>query len=352
MEGRCSDALCFGDPTASGAASVVVSAESAMIPFKAMILAAGLGTRLRPLTLGRPKVLMPVQNRPLLHWLVDYLRDAGAEAVILNSHHLSEILAAHLASHDLGIPVEVRVESALLGTGGGIRNVADFWDDRPFVVMNGDILSAIDLQGVISGHLQNQAAATLVLTDEPRFNQVQVGVDGSILRFKDGAPLAALAFTGIQVVSPEVLDVIPPQGASSIIQAYERLIAVGRRVMAHVVRGEYWRELGEVTRYLAVHQEFSRSGSSPIPGLRAGPGAIVHPSVRMGKRIRLAGTVCIGANCEVADGATVEESILWDHVKVGLGCSVRNSIIGDGVELRESVRDSVIVAQGSSQRVS
>jgi mannose-1-phosphate guanylyltransferase len=315
-----------------------------MIPFKAMILAAGLGTRLRPLTVSRPKVLMPVQNRPLLHWLLDYLRGAGAEAVILNAHHLSEVVAAHLASHDLGIPVQVRVERGLLGTGGGIRNVADFWDDRPFVVMNGDILSAIDLQGVIRGHLQRQAVATLVLTDEPRFNQVQVGADGRILGFKNTPPESSLAFTGIQVLSPEVLDVIPPQGASSIIQSYERLIADDKKVMAHVVRGEYWRELGEVTRYLAVHQEFSRFGKPPIPGLRAGPGAIVHPSARVGKRVRLAGTVCIGAGCEVGEGAMVEESILWDRVKVGPGCSVRNSIIGDGVELQESVRDAVVVA--------
>jgi mannose-1-phosphate guanylyltransferase len=288
---------------------------------------------------------MPVQNRPLLHWLLDYLRGAGAEAVILNAHHLNWVLAAYLASHDLGIPVQVRVERALLGTGGAIRNVVDFWDDRPFVVMNGDILSAIDLQGVIRGHLQNQAVATLVLTDEPQFNQVQVGADGRIVRFKDGPPNASLAFTGIQVVSPEVLDVIPSQGASSIIQSYERLIAVGRRVMAHVARGEYWRELGEVPRYLAVHQEFSRFGNSPIPGLQAGPGAIVHPSARMGKRVLLAGTVCIGADCEVAEGATVEESVLWDRVQVGPGCLVRNSVIGDGVELRESVWDAVVVAE-------
>ena len=115
--------------------------------------------------------------------------------------------------------------------------------------------------------------------------------------------------------------------------------------MAHVVRGEYWREIGEVTRYLAVHQEFSRFGNSPIPGLQAGPGAIVHPSARMGKRARLVGTVCVGAGCDVADGATVQESILWDRVRMRAGCSVRNSIIGDGVELRESVQDAVIVAE-------
>jgi mannose-1-phosphate guanylyltransferase len=315
-----------------------------MIPFKAMILAAGLGTRLRPLTLSRPKVLMPIQNRPLLHWLLDYLGGAGAEAVILNAHHLGEVLATHLGSLDLGIPVEVRLESVLLGTGGGIRNVADFWDDRPFVVMNGDILSAIDLQRVVRSHHRGGAVATLVLTDEPRFNQVQVGPDGRILRFKNAPPDSSLAFTGIQVLSPEVLDVIAPQKACSIIQSYERLIADGKKVVAYVVRGEYWREVGEVTRYLAVHQELSRLGKPPIPGLQSGPRAIVHPSARVGTRVRLAGTVCVGAGCEVGEGATLEESILWDRVKIGPGRSVRNSIIGDGVELRESVRDAVVVA--------
>lgn len=318
-----------------------------MIPFKAMILAAGLGTRLRPLTLSRPKVLMPVQNRPLLHWLLDYLKGAGAEAVILNVHHLSHILATHLASHDFGIPVQVRAESVLLGTGGGIRNVADFWDDRPFVVMNGDILSGIDLREVIRGHLQNQATATLVLIDEPRFNQVQVAADGRILRFRDGEPDSSLAFTGIQVVSPKVLDVIPAGGASSIIQAYERLIAAGRRVMAHVASGQYWRELGEVARYLAVHHEFARLKTAPIPGLKTGAGAIVHPSARMGKGVTLVGTVCVGADCEVADGAAVEDSILWDRVRVRPGCSVLKSIIGDGVEVRESLREAVVIAEAS-----
>ena len=101
-------------------------------------------------------------------------------------------------------------------------------------------------------------------------------------------------------------------------------------------------------RYLAVHQEFSRFEKSPIPGIQAGPGAIVHPSAQMGKRVRLAGTVCIGADCEVADGATVADSILWERVKVRPGCLVRNSIIGDGVELRESVWDAVVVAQDLS----
>jgi mannose-1-phosphate guanylyltransferase len=316
-----------------------------MIGFKAMILAAGLGTRLRPLTLSRPKVLMPIQNRPLLHWVVDYLKGAGAEAVILNAHHLSHVLIAHVDAQDFGIPLRVRVEGTLLGTGGGIRNVADFWDHRPFVVMNGDILSGVDLQKVLDGHLQRRALATLVLTDEPRFNQVELGADGGILRFRGGPSDSSLAFTGIQVLNPQVLKFIPAEGVSSIIHVYERLIASGGTIMGHVVRGEYWRELGEVAAYHEAHREFTGLQRSPIPGLQTGAGAVLHPSARMGKGARLIGTVCVGAECEVDDGATIEDSILWERVQVGAGCSVKGSIIGDDVEVRESVKDAVIVAE-------
>jgi mannose-1-phosphate guanylyltransferase len=315
-----------------------------MIGFKAMILAAGLGTRLRPLTLSRPKVLMPVQNRPLLHWLLDYLKRGGAEAAVLNAHHLSHVLAAHVARQDFGIPVQVRVEGTLLGTGGGIRNVADFWDHRPFVVMNGDILSGVDLQEVLDRHLRRRALATLVLIDEPRFNQVELGADGRILRFRGGQSGSSLAFTGIQVVSPEVLNVIPAEGASSIIHSYERLIASGGLVMGHVVLGQYWRELGEVATYHEAHREFTGLEKSPIPGLQIGAGAVLHPSARMGRGARLIGAVCIGAGCDVADGTTIEDSILWDRVRVGAGCSVKSSIIGDGVEVRESMTNVVLVA--------
>jgi mannose-1-phosphate guanylyltransferase len=316
-----------------------------MIGFKAMILAAGLGTRLRPLTLSRPKVLMPVQNRPLLHWVLDYLKRAGAEAVILNAHHLSHVLIAHVGAQDFGIPVQVRVEGRLLGTGGGIRNVVDFWDHRPFVVMNGDILSGVDLQEVLDGHLRRRALATLVLTDEPRFNQVELGVDRRILGFRGGQSDSSLAFTGIQVVSPQVLNDIPAEGASSIIHSYERLIASGGTVMGHVVRGEYWRELGEVATYHEAHREFTGLEESPIPGLQTGVGPVLHPSARMGRGARLIGTVCVGADCDVADGATIEDSILWERVQVGPGCSVKSSIIGDDVEVRKSVKDAVIVAE-------
>jgi NDP-sugar pyrophosphorylase family protein len=289
---------------------------------------------------------MPVQNRPLLHWLLDYLKRGGAEAIVLNAHHLSHVLIAHVGAQNFGIPVQVRVEGRLLGTGGGIRNVTDFWDHRPFVVMNGDILSGVDLQEVLDVHLRRRALATLVLTDEPRFNQVELGADRRVLRFRGGQSDSSLAFTGIQVVSPEVLNVIPAEGASSIIHSYERLIAAGGLIMGHMVRDQYWRELGEVRTYHEAHREFTGLEKSPIPGFQIGAGAVLHPSARMARGARLIGMVCIGAGCDVADGATIEDSILWDRVRVGAGCSVKSSIIGDGVEVVRSLRDAVVVVDG------
>ncbi|UCG13284.1 MAG: NDP-sugar synthase [Deltaproteobacteria bacterium] len=312
-----------------------------MQSFRAMILAAGLGTRLRPLTLNRPKVLVPVQNRPLLHWLVEYLRTAGAEAIVVNAYHLGRMLKDHVERRDFGIPVEVRVEDGLMGTGGGIRNVVDFWDERPLVVINGDILSAIDLQELLREHIGSGADATLVLTDEPRFNEVQVAEDGRILSF-GGEAGSSLAFTGIQVIIPQVLDGIPADTPSSIIDCYRRLMASGRKVTAHVVKEQFWRELGSLDAYLQVHKELVHMEKEPVPGLQVGGKPMVHGSARLGARVRLSGMVCVGEGCRLGDGVMVQDSVLWDQVRVKDGCSVRDSIIGDDVVVGASVKDAVL----------
>lgn len=319
-----------------------------MKSYKAMILAAGLATRLRPLTLSRPKVLIPVQGRPLLHWLVEYLRSGGAEEIIVNGFHLSEKLLAYVDSVDFPIPVQVRVEKTLLGTGGGIRNVADFWDDRPFVVVNGDILSSIDLQELLSSHESSGADATLVLRDEPRFNSVQVDKDGRILGFRGGSG-QHLAFTGIQVIEPRVLGNIPAAVPISIIDSYLELIATGRKVMAHVVREEFWRELGSPEGYLEVHREFYRMVKAPLAALTVGGERVVHESARLGPGVRLGGMVCIGAECELENGAAVQGSVIWDQVQIRAGCLVRDCIIGDGVVVTESLEGKVIGSEGKKE---
>jgi len=316
-----------------------------MKSFKAMILAAGLATRLRPLTDGRPKVLIPIQNRPLLYWLLEYLCGAGAEEVIINAHHLSDELVDSVQRANFPIPVHVQVEKVLLGTGGGIRNVADFWDERPFVVINGDILSSIDLREVCLKHESSGAMVTLVLKDEPRFNRVQVAEDGRILSFS-GGPEKHLAFTGIHVLNPEVLAIIPAHRPISIIDCYLQLISRGKKVMAHVVKEQYWRELGSLEGYLQVHQELFQLREAPFHGLKVGGQPVVHESACLGSDTRLNGMVCIGRDCEVDSDVVIKESVIWDQVKVETGCSIRRSIIGDGMVVTESLEGVVVGKAG------
>ena len=319
-----------------------------MKSFKAMILAAGLATRLRPLTLSRPKVLVPVQNRPLLDWLVAYLWAGGAEEVIINTYHLSEKLIEYVERSEFPIPVHLRVEKTLLGTGGGIRNVMDFLDHRPFVVINGDILSAIDLQGVLRSHEDSGATVTLVLKDEPLFNGVKVASDGRILGFSGGSE-KHLTFTGIHVLERRVLAEIPADIPSSIIDCYLRLIAGGEKVMAHVVEDEFWRELGSLNGYLQMHEEFFRMSQTPVPGLQVDGEAVVHESARLGSENHFDGMVCIGAGCALEHGVRIQRSVLWEQVTIGSGCSIRDSILGDGVVITESLEGVVIGSEGRKE---
>jgi mannose-1-phosphate guanylyltransferase len=316
-----------------------------MKSFKAMILAAGLATRLRPLTGDRPKVLIPIQNRPLLHWLVEYLCSAGAEEVMVNGYHLSEKLVESVQGANFPIPVHVQMERVLLGTGGGIRNVTDFWDERPFVVINGDILSSVDLREVFLQHENSAATVTLVLKDEPRFNGVRVADDGRILSFT-GGPEKHLTFTGIHVLNPEVLAIIPADIPISIIDCYLQLISKGKKVMAHVAGGQYWRELGSLEGYLQVHQELFQLRKAPLQGLQVGGKQVVHQSARLGFNCRLDGMVCIGRKCELDSDVEIQESIIWDQVRVKTGCSIRRSIIGDGVVVTESLEGVVVGTEG------
>ena len=141
---------------------------------KAMILAAGLGKRLRPFTANIPKPLFPVAGRPLLDIIIRNLQHAGCEAIIINTHHLYKKIDSFLSGHTYSIPVVTRYEPLLLGTGGAIKNVADFWDDQPFMVVNSDILTDIDLGDVYDFHLKHKYTTTLVLHDYKKFNKVSI----------------------------------------------------------------------------------------------------------------------------------------------------------------------------------
>lgn len=219
---------------------------------KALVLAAGYGTRLLPYTRTVPKPLFTVAGEPLIEILIRRLAAAGCEAVVVNTHHLHEKIAAFISERRFPIPVTTRFEPQILGTGGAIRNVADFWDRRPFMVVNSDILTDIDFGEVYRRHLAEKDPATLVLYDDPAFNTVMLSTEGRITGFDEseaGAmPGRRLTFSGIQVLNPEVIDYIP-KGFSSSIDAYRRLLSADKSILGLVASEARWSDLGTPERY-------------------------------------------------------------------------------------------------------
>lgn len=241
---------------------------------KALILAAGFGTRLLPYTKTTPKALFPVAGRPLLHILILRLQQAGCKAVIINTHHLYKKIDSYLARQHYAIPVITRYEPEILGTGGAIKNVADFWDDHPFMVINSDILTDMDLKNVYEFHLNHSHPVTLVLHDDPRFNTVSVNKDGFVTEFHVSTPLSShpvsgsntcrpekirkLTFTGIQVLDPQVLERIPDNIFSNSIDIYRELIAENKKICAFISKEYYWKDIGSPESYsTAVFEHMS-----------------------------------------------------------------------------------------------
>jgi len=229
---------------------------------KAMILAAGFGTRLRPYTQWTPKPLFTISGRPVLDIMIGRLLAAGCRAIVINTHHRHQQIASFLERQQYPVPVTARHEPQILGTGGALKNVSDFWDNDPLLVINSDIVTDIELAQVYQYHRRHRYPATLVLHDDPRYNCVSVDSSGFIRSFNPEEPgyknrgHRILAFTGIQVLSPEVLGYIPGQTFYSSIDAYRRMIADGRNIKAFIVRGHYWQDIGTPQSYRRVVYEY------------------------------------------------------------------------------------------------
>jgi len=228
---------------------------------KAMILAAGLGTRLRPLTDERPKALVEVGGRTLLEITLARLRRFGVSEVVVNAHHFAGMVIEYLkAKNDFGMRIEVSREEELLDTGGGLKKAAEFLCDgseEPIVVHNVDVISTIDLGRMVEQHRERGALATLAVQErrtsryllfdvEERLCGRQAGGDGQAEMVRAAVEMQRLAFCGIHVISPRLFERLTEEGAFSIIAAYLRLAAEGVAIVAYRADGAYWRDLGRV----------------------------------------------------------------------------------------------------------
>jgi len=258
---------------------------------KGMVLAAGLGTRLRPLTDDRPKALVTIAGRTLLEITLARLRAFGVREVILNVHHFADQIAAYLtANRNFGMRIELSREEVLLDTGGGLKKAAWFFlepgahsrepFDDPFLIHNVDVLSTIDLARMAQFHAQHNALATLAVAERPTSRPLLFSARGQFLgrgvadktqpmgapgpsHLGTGAsatagpahPGTVLAFGGIHVVSPRIFDQLEEDGAFSIVDAYVRLAAQGETILGFRADGAYWRDLGRPDDLIAAERD-------------------------------------------------------------------------------------------------
>ena len=214
-----------------------------------MILAAGFGTRLLPFTKLRPKPLFPLLNEPLLLLTIKHLQHAGFDHIVVNCHYLKEQIVAALQ----GLKgVIVQEEERILGTGGGLRMALASMRDEPIFVTNGDIYHTIDYLELFRNHKAGNTPVTMAMHDYPRFNNVAVE-QGMVTEFAGKESPGCMAFTGIHVLDPLVLNDIPEAESSCIIDRYRQLLASGEQIQAVDVSGCSWTDMGTVEDYLALH---------------------------------------------------------------------------------------------------
>jgi NDP-sugar pyrophosphorylase family protein len=300
-----------------------------MSQMKGMILAAGYGERLWPLTADRTKPALPVLGKPLVGYTAEYLARFGIREAIVNLHHRPESVERALGDgSQFGVKLEYVHEPVILGTSGALDNARQFLEGETFVVINGKLITDIDLNAALAEHRRQSALATLVLRENQkreRFSTVEVR-DGLVKGF-GGMPslpahnptgAAPLMFTGIQILEPRIFDYIPRGVFShSTVEVYPRAIAKAERIVAHVADG-MWYELSTLQRYLDISLALLR---------QKGRG------------------VYTGRNASIDESAEVRDSILWDDVIIESGANVSRTVVGDGVRVRagERCQDAVVV---------
>jgi NDP-sugar pyrophosphorylase family protein len=337
---------------------------------RAMILAAGYGTRLWPLTIDRAKPAIPFMGRPLVGYVAEYVARFGCRDVVVNLHHQSESVRSALGDGSrFGVRLSYVEEPVILGTSGALDNARELLEDETFVVINGKIATDIDLGAALDTHRRTGAIATLVLMRNPRrerFSTVltrdgrihsfgpfpkplasdnvsgrempskQIGpvgeagggvtgetsgdraVDGRAVLGASDAEDVPLMFTGIQILEPRIFDYIPRGVFShSVTDVYPQAIERGEVVAAHVAEG-MWYELSTIQRYLEISLALMR---------------------REGRSVE------VGEGSVIDAGAHVEDAVLWENVRVEAGARVSRAVLGAGVRIPagEVVEDAAVV---------
>jgi mannose-1-phosphate guanylyltransferase/mannose-1-phosphate guanylyltransferase/phosphomannomutase len=328
-----------------------------------MVLAAGLGTRLRPITYGIPKPMAPVVNRPVMEHIVRLLARQGFTEAIANLHWFPETIEGHFGdgSH-FGVELSYSHEERLLGTSGGVRNVASFLGDS-FLVISGDALTDIDLVAMRRFHESHDGVATLAtrrVADTSQFGVAITGADGRIQGFQEkpepAEALSDLANCGIYMFRAEIFDFFPEPGASKAagpadppgfadwaMDVFPALLEGDVPFYSHEIEA-YWDDIGNVEELRESNFDALRGevevepgapevsegvrSASPLDGVEVEPPVLVGRDVELGEGVRIQGPAIVGDGCRIGDGAWLRESILLAGAEIGPGALLVGGIAG------------------------
>ncbi len=327
---------------------------------KAVILAGGEGTRLRPLTSNQPKPMMPIANRPMMEHIVRLLADHGIDQIVVTVAFLANQIRTYFGDgSELGVEMRYATEETPLGTAGSVRNAADELDDT-FLVISGDVLTDVDLTGLIKAHRDSGALGTIALKrveDPVEFGIVITGEDGRIERFLEkptwGQVFSDTINTGIYVLEPEVFDYIAPgENVDFSGDVFPAALANGKQLYGHVIDG-YWEDVGTLDAYLHAHHDildglvsvdidgfkvredvWLGEGADLDPEAKVEGPAIIGPNCRIEAGAHIGGHSVLGGDVVVKHDAQVVRSVIHEHTYLGASARVRGAVVGRACDLR------------------
>jgi len=335
---------------------------------KAFILAAGAGTRLRPLTFECPKPMIPLLNKPVIEHTINNLKKHNVDSIIMNLHMLPEMITSYFGNgKKFGIDINYSLEETLLGTAGGLKKCKKFFDST-FIVMSGDGLSNIDLTSAIEFHKKKKALATMVLkqigTQFP-YGITLTDKSNRIINFVEkptwGSVYSDTVNTGIYIFEPEILKYIPDGFYDFGKDLWPKLLKLKKPIYAYLMN-DYWTDIGNIEEYRqGIRDALFGKISISISGNRLkNSGVIVDTNCEIDKTVKFIGKSIVGKNCKIGknvvvdngtvignnvqiqDDAIIKDSVIWDNTIIGKSARLCSSIIGIKVPSRLSVYNGLL----------
>lgn len=331
---------------------------------KAMIMAAGVGSRLMPMTANIPKPMIPVANRPLMESTVQLLSRHGITDIIANLHYHGDIIKNHFTDGNAwGVNLEYSPEDQLMGTAGGVKKCEWFLDDT-FVVISGDALTDIDLSKLYAEHKRRGALATIALkpvAEVEQFGVVVTDSTGKIVQFQEKpSPREALsqtANTGIYVFEPEIFKLMPSNEFYDFGKQLFPYLVEAAAPFFGVAIDEYWCDVGSIPTYRQANADVV-GGQVKVPyngelrHMNRGSSLLLGEGAQLGRDATIKGQVVIGPGCQIGDGVSIENTVIWNDTVVETNAVIKEAVVGSACMIGTGVYVSPesVIASGSSLR--